>query len=56
VSYFLPAVEIAVLTRVNGKTCVGTLPQKELLELIAEHEKLEKEEELRKKKEAEART
>jgi len=48
-------IEIAVLTRVNGKTCVSTLPQKELLDLISEHEKLEKEEELRKKKEAESR-
>jgi len=47
--------EIATLTRVNNKTKMTTLKQQELTKLIEAHDKLEKEEEARKKREQEAK-
>jgi len=48
--------EIATLTRVDNKTKMTTLKQEELKELIEDHDKAEKEEELRKKREQEAKS
>lgn len=48
-------VEIATLTRVNDKTKMTALKQTEIQALIDTHDKLEKEEEARKKKEAESK-
>jgi len=47
--------EIATLVRENNKTKMNILKRKEVLELIANHDRLEKEEEIKKKREAEAR-
>lgn len=47
--------ELATLTRVNDRTKMTTLKHAEIQKLIDEHDKLEKEEEARKKKEAESK-
>jgi len=47
-------VEIATLTREKNKTKVSILDKPEVNSLIEEHNRLEKEEEARKKREAEA--
>jgi 20S proteasome subunit alpha 3 len=47
--------EIATLTRVNEKTKMTNLKQTEIQALINEHDRLEKEEEARKKREAESK-
>jgi len=46
--------EIATLTRENNKTKLTILKRQEVLGLIAEHDRLEKEEEIKKKRDAEA--
>ena len=53
--FFPNSVELATLTRADNKTKMTILKQDEVKELIAEQDRLEKEEEARKKREAEAR-